>query len=257
MRRLVLEQPVSQAAIWAARTALFAVTVTAYGLFLVRSGQQGAQGLAALGSGFALAATAVILAAMAAHAIWNRGLKGAGRAASAILVGAILLSGPAYVGYRVVTLPALADIATDIDDPPAFSRSRAALSVRAGHVPQELPREARILQRVAYQKIIPIVTDRPAEEAFNLAMRAATGLGWQVVERLPPGGRSGIGRIDAISSSFILRMPDDITIRVRPRADGSRIDIRSAARLRYPDLGRNAGNILAFADQVQILLSAR
>lgn len=247
----------SRAATWSVRTALFALVVTLYGVMLVRGGQQGAPGLAALGSGFVLALGAVVLAALAAAAMWNRGVRGIGRAIWATLIGFSLLAGPVYVVVQIVALPALNDISTDIEDPPAFARSRAAQAARAGHVPRELPREARAVQREAYQRIIPVVTDLPPEEAFALALRAATGMGWQIIERLPPGGRAQIGRIDAIATTRVLRFHDDITIRVRPRADGSRIDIRSASRIGKHDLGANAARIQDYLDQVQILLAAR
>lgn len=257
MRRLVLEQPLSRAAIWSLRLAAFALVVTLYGAALVRGGQQGAPGLAALGSGFALAALTLLLAAIAFTAIWRRGLKGAGRAVAASLIAALLLAGPVYVALQIIRLPLLNDISTDIEDPPAFARSRAALAARDGRVPPEIPREARQAQRQAYQRIIPILTDLPAEEAFPLALKAATDMGWRVIERMPPGGRSGVGRIEAVAVTPILRFSDDITIRVRPRVDGSRIDIRSASRLGRHDLGANAARIQAFNDQLQALLSAR
>lgn len=257
MRRLVLEQPLSRAAIWSVRLALFAVVVTIYGVTLVRGGQQGLPGLAALGSGFALAALTLLLAGVAAAAVWNRGLKGLGRAIWAAVIAGALLAGPAYVAFRMLSLPALNDISTDIEDPPAFSRSRAVLAARQNHVPAELPREARAPQRQAYQRIVPIITDLPAEEAFVVALRAAQAMGWDVVERLPPGGRSRVGRIDAIATTPILRFRDDITIRVRSRADGSRVDIRSASRIGRHDLGVNAHRVQAFSEQMQALLAAR
>ncbi len=247
----------SRAALWSARLALFAVVVTIYGALLVRGGQQGAPGLAALGSGFTLAAVALLLVAIGGVGIWTRGYRGAGRAVWASILVLPLLAVPAYVAVQQARLPALNDISTDIDDPPSFSRSRAALAARNSHVPVEVEREVRLQQRQAYQRIIPIITDLPAEEAFQIALRAATAMGWQIVERLPPGGRIGLGRIDAIATTPVLRFKDDVTLRIRPRVDGSRIDIRSASRLGRHDLGVNAARIQAFSEQVQLLLAQR
>jgi hypothetical protein len=257
MRRLVLEQPMSRAATWAARLSLFALVVTAYGVMLVRGGQQGAPGLAALTSGFVLAAITLMLAVTAGVMIWNHGLKGVARTGVAALLAAALLALPAYVGLQIWRLPLLNDISTDIDDPPAFSRSRAALAARANHVPREISREARLPQRAAYQRLVPIITDLPAEEAYALALKAAGTLGWQIIERAPPGGRSGIARIEAVATTRLLRFNDDVTIRIRPRVDGSRIDIRSASRVGRHDLGANAARIQGFADEIQLLLGAR
>lgn len=257
MRRLVLEQPLSRAAIWSVRLALFAVVVSIYGIILVRGGQQNLPGLAALASGFVLAVLALALALAGGITIWSRGLKGSGRIAAATAIGLALLAAPAYALVQVVRLPELNDIVTDIDDPPSFSRSRVVLAARGGHVPAELPRERRLVQRDAYQKLVPIITELPAEEAFDIAFRAARNLGWNVVESTVPGGRSGTGRIEAIATTRLLRFHDDITIRIRARADGSRIDMRSASRLGRHDLGANAARIRAFADEVQLLLLAR
>jgi uncharacterized protein (DUF1499 family) len=77
-----------------------------------------------------------------------------------------------------------------------------------------------------------------------------------VIEAVPPGGRVGLGRIEAIDRTFLLRMPDDITVRIRPRADGARIDVRSASRLGTHDLGQNAQRIRAYLDEVSNLAIA-
>jgi uncharacterized protein (DUF1499 family) len=60
-----------------------------------------------------------------------------------------------------------------------------------------------------------------------------------------------------VARSRILRTAEDITIRIRPRADGSRIDIRSASRIGPHDLGVNATRIAAFADEVELLVEMR
>ena len=155
------------------------------------------------------------------------------------------------------TRPALADVSTDIDDPPAFSRSQAALTARAGRVPPDIPAARRRLQRQAYPKAVPILLELPADAAFDLARRAALGLGWQVLETARPGGRSGAGRVEAVARGRILRFSEDITIRVRPRVDGSRIDIRSASRLGSHDLGANAARVAAFAGEIELLMDSR
>jgi uncharacterized protein (DUF1499 family) len=71
-----------------------------------------------------------------------------------------------------------------------------------------------------------------------------------------PGGRLGLGRIEAIDRTFLLRIPDDITVRIRPRADGARIDVRSASRIGNHDLGENARRIRRYLDEVSALAIA-
>ena len=82
-------------------------------------------------------------------------------------------------------------------------------------------------------------------------------MGWEVIESSAPGGRLGDGRIEAIERTLIMRFPDDITIRVRPGAGQSRIDVRSASRFGRHDFGVNARRIERFARQMQEQLDAR
>ena len=64
-------------------------------------------------------------------------------------------------------------------------------------------------------------------EAFDAALKALAANGWKIIEQRPPGGRSGLGHIDAIATSFMLGFPSDITLRLRPLAGQTRVDIRS------------------------------
>jgi uncharacterized protein (DUF1499 family) len=130
-------------------------------------------------------------------------------------------------------------------------------AARNGRVPPEVRPEIRQKQRAAYPRVLPVVLDVPPEEAFELARRATISLRWQVIEMTPPGGRSGAGRIEAYDRTRLLRFVDDITIRIRPRAEGSRIDIRSASRLGSHDFGANASRILAFIDEVNTLAGTK
>ena len=105
-------------------------------------------------------------------------------------------------------------------------------------------------------QIAPLTLDLPPDEAFELVQKAAANLGWQIIETVPPGGRMGAGRLEAIDRTLILRLPDDVTVRIRPRADGTRIDIRSASRMGTHDLGTNAQRIRAFLEEASNLALA-
>lgn len=256
-RRLVFEEPVSRAAVWSRRLAWFSCAVLLLSLLLVRLREPSVEGLAPVAGAYVLVLAALGLAIVAFIRIWQSGHRGVGMAAGAMLLSLLLLAPAGYVAVKLVTKPALADVSTDIDDPPAFSRSQAALTARAGRVPPDVPGDRRRLQRQAYPKAVPILLEVPAEAAFDLARRAALGLGWQVLETTRPGGRSGAGRVEAVARGRILHFSEDITIRVRPRVDGSRIDIRSASRLGSHDLGANAARIAAFADEIELLMDSR
>jgi uncharacterized protein (DUF1499 family) len=257
MRRLIIEEPVSRAALFARKIAWFALAVTAVALAFMRFQLVDVlPGAISLAAGLGLAALAVLLALAAFARIWMEGRRGIGAAAKGLVLALAILAYPGLFAFRAATLPRLNDVSTDIDDPPAFSRARATLEARGGRVPPEVPRETRLAQRAAYPQVAPLTLDVNPEEAFELVRKAAANRGWQVVETVRPGGRVGLGRIEAIDRTFLLRLPDDITVRIRPRADGSRIDVRSASRLGNHDLGQNARRIRAYLDEVSNLALA-
>lgn len=256
-RRLVFEEPVSRAAIWSRRLALFGLTVVVLAVLIFRFGQPSLERLAPIAGAYAFVLVAFLLALAAFVRIWQDGHRGIGIAAQAFLLCLLLLAPVAYAGFQLATLPLIADVSTDVDEPPAFSRSRVALAARGGIVPPDVPSEQRRVQRQGYPKALPIVLELPAETAYEIARKACVNLGWQVLEGAAPGGRSGAGRLDAVARSRLLRLYADITIRIRPRADGSRIDIRSAARLGGFDFGGNARRIAAFEEEVKLLVELR
>jgi uncharacterized protein (DUF1499 family) len=251
MRRLIVEEPVTRAAPWALRLAWLSLAVVGLSLLLVRDPRAETEAaLAALGSGVGLAALAVLLAVAAFVRIWREGARGLGVAVGGLLLAVLVLAYPAYMAARGAMLPPLTDVSTDVENPPAFSRSRAAWEARGGRLPRDSNPAARALQREAYPQIAPLTLDLGPDEAFALAMKAAQNRKWQVVESYRPGGRDGNGRIEAVVRSRLLGLPYDVTVRLHPRADGTRIDVRSATRFGDRDFGQNADHIRAYLDEI-------
>jgi len=257
MRRLIIEEPVSRPAKWSPLVAWFALVVTVMAVALIRFGRVDyTAGFVVLGAGLALAVLGIVLSGLAFIRIWQEGRRGLGSAVRGLLIAVVILAYPGWFALRGATLPPINDITTDTENPPQFSRSRAVLEARAGRVPPDQPREVREAQREAYAQIAPLTLDVPPEDAFELVQKAAANRGWQIIEASAPGGRVGIGRVEAIDRTFLLRLPDDITIRIRPRADGTRIDIRSVSRFGGHDFGQNAARIRAFLDELSNLAIA-
>jgi uncharacterized protein (DUF1499 family) len=111
-------------------------------------------------------------------------------------------------------------------------------------------RATRERQRNAYPQVRTIVLDNEPAEAFQLVQRAVRVLKWQVIEESAPDERRGIGRIEAIDETFLMRFRDDITIRLRWTGSQTRIDIRSASRVGRHDFGANARRILRLAEEI-------
>ena len=257
MRRLPYEDPVTRAGPVARTLAVLALLVTLFALILVRDPRaEAGPALATLGAGLVLAAVAVFLALAAFVRVWREGARGLGAALAGLFLGGLVLAYPAFAALRGLTLPAIADVTTDVDAPPAFSRSRAAFAAREGRYPPDPGPAARAAQRAAYPQIAPLTLDLDADEAFELARKAAVNRRWQIVEAIRPGGRIGNGRIEAVSRGAVLNLADDVTVRVHPRADGARIDVRSASRLGTRDFGANADRIRAYLDEVANLAIA-
>jgi uncharacterized protein (DUF1499 family) len=257
MRRLLIEEPVTRAGALSRRFALFALLVTLIALLLVRDPRaETGPALATLGAGLVIAILAVALAGFAFVRVWREGARGLGAALGGLFIATLVLAYPAYAGLRGLRLPALTDVTTDTENPPAFSRSRIAFAARDGRYPPDPGASAREKQRAAYPQIAPLTLDIDADQAFELARKAAVNRRWQIVEAIRPGGRIGNGRIEAVSRGFLLNLPDDVTVRVRPRADGARVDVRSASRLGPRDLGANADRIRAYLDEVANLAIA-
>ncbi|MDB5645334.1 DUF1499 domain-containing protein [Methylobacterium sp.] len=257
MRRLPYEEPVTRAGPVSRTLAVVALLVTLMALVLVRDPRaEAGPALATLGAGLVLAAVAVFLALIAFVRVWREGARGLGAALAGLFLGSLILAYPAFAALRGLALPAIADVTTDIDNPPAFSRSRAAFAAREGHYPADPGPAARTAQRAAYPQIAPLTLDLNVDEAFELARKAAINRRWQIVEAIRPGGRIGNGRIEAVSRGPVLNLADDVTVRVHPRADGARVDVRSASRLGTRDFGSNADRIRAYLDEVANLAIA-
>ena len=257
MRRQLLDEPVTRAGRYARTLAIFSLLVTGMAVLIVRSPSAEAMpALAVLGSGVALSLVAILFALFAFVRVWREGAGGLGAAVGGLFVASLVLAYPAYAALKGVRLPALTDVTTDTERPPAFSRSRLAFAAREGRYPPDPGPRAREAQRAAYPQIAPLTLDVEADQAFELARKAAVNRKWEIVEAIRPGGRVGNGRIEAVARSRLLNLPSDITVRVHPRADGARIDVRSASRIGARDLGDNADRIRSYLDEVANLAIA-
>ena len=63
-------------------------------------------------------------------------------------------------------------------------------------------------------------------------------------------GRLRIGRIEAVARTPIMGFREDVSIRVRPDSEDSRVDIRSSSRYFESDLGSNAARVSKLIDDI-------
>ena len=258
MRRLIVEEPVSRAATWARRLALFAVAVALATIGIARFSPESAESAVyAFVAGLTLALAAVALACLAFVTIWRSGRRGLRAALAGLFVALALLAWPGWLMARATRQPMINDVATDLADPPQFSRSTRVLAARGPRVPPPYTPTARDLQARFYPAVQTLVLDLDAEQSWKLVQKAVAARGWRVLEQVPAGGRSGTGRIDATERSLLFGFTDDIAVRVRPAGGQTRVDVRSASRFGAHDFGVNARRILSFAQDLQAEIEAR
>jgi uncharacterized protein (DUF1499 family) len=248
VRRQIAKEPMSRLASWARRCALFSLAATVLVIVIVRAGWiEIDPSLAAVTGALGIAGVAILLAMAALVVIWREGIDGLGRALLAIVIGSLLLAYPAYLGFKYVRTPALSDITTDIGDPPRFDqvarlRPRGTVDYPGGVIATR--------QRAAYPDIETLQMATSTQVAFEAASSVINKRKWTVIlNRAPQPGRRD-GQIEAIARTPILGFREDIVVRVRGSADGSRIDVRSASRYGHHDLGSNAARVRSLLEDI-------
>jgi hypothetical protein len=255
---------VSKQAAWARRltwaAAVLALGAVAASLVAAIGSGQGAWhfriGFTVLRYAFYAAIAGGVLAILAAFVARRVSLK-------LVVVNVIALTAALgfilYLGSQVQTarsVPAIHDIATDLDDLPRFER----LPVREDNLDNipgmdrpelaAMEPEARwkAIHREAYSDIRPAAVPWPVVETVARAERLARDRGWEIAYVDPE-----TGRLEATDTTFFFRFRDDVVIRVRPArtGDGSLVDMRSISRVGGSDVGVNAKRIRAFLDDLQ------
>ena len=166
-----------------------------------------------------------------------------------LMFSIVLGSGVAYFPWQIVqqakTLPPIHDISTDLLDPPAFVAILPLRANAANPAAYGGP-EIAAAQRAAYPDVQPLTLSEPTAKAYARALAAARRSGWQIIAASQPSGR-----IEATATTPWFGFKDDIVVRVRPSADGSRIDVRSVSRVGSSDVGANAKRIRRYLAAVR------
>src|SRR5258708_1237440 len=73
---------------------------------------------------------------------------------------------------------------------------------------------------------------------------------WLVIEEGAPQPPRRIGRIEAVARTPIMGFREDVSIRVTPDGEDSRVDIRSSSRYFESDLGSNAARVAKLIEDI-------
>jgi len=244
-------EPVSNLASWARNLAVFSVVAVLVSIVIVRFGfLEMKPALATFFGALACAGLSILVGFAAFVAIWQNGSRGMSRILLALLIDAIVLAYPAYLGVQYRKLPPIHDITTDPIDPPRFealARLRtgdgANTAVYAGLYSAEL-------QRLYYPDIETVELDAPVQRAYEVTLALVAKRKWLVIDERPPQLPRRIGRIEAVARTPIMGFREDVSIRMTPDGDGSRVDIRSSSRYFESDLGSNAARIARLIEDI-------
>lgn len=197
----------------------------------------------------------LVLAVIAFFGIWRDGLLGFGDAARGGLLSLLALA-PAFVAAGLIaTYPRLAQVTTDLADPPFFRRLELR-PASASTLRPPTPAEADA-QRRAYPDLLARRYDIDVIELDKAVMRSLERVGWSVVDHYRPVNERDRGRVEAVARTLVFGFRDDVAIRVLPDHGGARVDLRSVSRYGKHDLGANAARIREFhrvLDQVVVEL---
>ncbi len=220
-------------------------------LALIAAGPLHHLGLAGLAGAFGVLKWAVY-GALAALVLAITGIIVAARrrssmttAFTALALALLAIVPVGALAWKASRLPAIHDITTDTLQPPPFL---AVLPLRAGALnPAEHGGPDVVAkQRAAFPDLGPLLLSVLPDRAFERALTAARGMGWELVASDPAGGR-----IEATDTTFWFGFKDDVVVRVLPQPTGSRIDVRSLSRVGGGDLGANAARIRAYLAAVK------
>ncbi|MCG2625164.1 DUF1499 domain-containing protein [Bradyrhizobium sp. WYCCWR 13023] len=250
-------EPVSSLATWARNLAVFAVVAVVVSIIIVRFDfLEMKPALATFFGGLAIAGLSILFGLAGFAAIWQNGSRGMARILLAFLIDGAILAYPAYQALLYRKLPHIYDITTDPIDPPRFdalSRLRTGdgtnTAVYAGLYSAEQ-------QRQFYPDIEPIELEIPVDRAYAIARQLVIKRKWTVIDEREPQPPRRMGRIEAVARTPIMGFREDISIRVVPDGDDSRVDIRSASRYFDSDLGSNAARVTKFIDDLNTAADA-
>ncbi len=250
-------EPFSGLATWARNLAVFSIIAVVVSILIVRFGfLEMKPAIATFFGALGLAALSILIGLAGFAAIWQNGTRGMSRILVAFVIDAAILAYPAYLALQYRKLPPIHDITTDPIDPPRFdalarlrSGDGANTAVYAGLYSAEQ-------QHQAYPDIEPVQLEIPVDRAYTIALQLVNKRKWLVIDERAPQPPRRIGRIEAVARTPIMGFREDVSIRVSPDGDDSRVDIRSSSRYFESDLGSNAARVSKLIDDINTAAEA-
>ncbi len=252
-----LSEPVSSLATWARSLAVFSLVAVVVSILILRFGfLEIKPALATFFGALACAGLSILVGFAAFAAIWQNGTRGMGRILLAFVLDAAVLAYPAYLALQYRKLPPIHDITTDPIDPPRFDALAALRSSDGANTAVYAGLYSAEQQRQAYPDIEPVQLEISADRAYAIVLRLVNRRKWLVIDERAPQPPRSIGRIEAVARTPIMGFREDVSIRVAPDGEDSRVDIRSSSRYFESDLGSNAARVGKFIDDLNAAAEA-
>lgn len=165
------------------------------------------------------------------------------------LVGAVvsmavvaMIAMPMQLKEQAQSVPAIHDITTDMQNPPAFKALVAAREEAPNEVDYPGEETAR-QQQAAYPQLKPITLNMPLADAINVAKATVQKRGWDIAATTD-------NTIEATATTRWFGFKDDVVIRMTETGSGVQVDMRSASRVGKSDVGTNAERIQVFLEDL-------
>lgn len=167
------------------------------------------------------------------------------------IAGVVPLSLLAVFIVNALRFPRINDIATALEDTPAFSHAATLPENRERDM--TFPEDNAPLIAAHYPGLETRVIDASPARVFAIALETAESFsGWEVTWVDTPSLT-----FEGIATTAVYRFRDDFVVRVSPaEKGGSQVDMRSKSRIGQSDLGANAQRIAAFLGLIQRAVGA-
>jgi uncharacterized protein (DUF1499 family) len=136
--------------------------------------------------------------------------------------------------------PAINDITTNLEDPPAFAFDPAGEGRDMAYPPDFVEQ-----QRAGYPDLAPIALPIPPGAAHERVIHVFEQNDWRITRNDPVALT-----IEGSDTTPLFHFVDDIAVRVRPDGSGSVVDVRSKSRVGRGDMGANAKRIRKLRDEL-------
>ncbi|WP_375616041.1 DUF1499 domain-containing protein [Bartonella sp. AP58NXGY] len=237
---------ISRAAVWSPRFGGLAFFILLFSVILQRfSVLNVSDFIILIGISTCCVIISLFLALKALHSLWVYGALGGMKAVKGIVYSLITATPLMLFLGLWFTLPALYDISTDTQNPPAFFRTirpSDALPLKS------VLTEQATLQISQWPEMSGRRYDGSPDRIRESVLNVLAAYDWPVVAQKKFKGEEDALYIETMAKTFYLGFISDIVIRLTNEGDTTFVDMRSASRYLPRDLGTNAAFIIDFMD---------